>query len=232
MKIKFSLILFMFLLFAKAQNITIVASGGSPENSGWSYSSGILSVTGSVSINASDVVAKLSLGSLTIQTNGQINISSSITSNTSSSLTFKTASNILQSPNANISTAGGSVIYWADSDASGQGAICIGDSTGGASVLTSGGNITLSGGTSIASGYAASATGFLPWGAKPISGISVFNSTLDAQGGNIVVRGALNSQIGNVSGRAVILTTSIVKTSSFGTIAIDGTAGNFAGTNP
>ncbi|MFY7884185.1 MAG: hypothetical protein ACOVOV_05000, partial [Dolichospermum sp.] len=88
------------------------------------------------------------------------------------------------------------------------------------------------GGTSITTGYAASATGFLPWAAKPISGISVFNSTLDAQGGNIVVRGALNSQIGNVSGRAVILTSSTVKTTSAGTVSVDGTAGNFAGTNP
>ena len=47
--------------------ITIVASGGAAEGSGWSSSAGIITATQDVSIDASAVLAKVSAGSITVE---------------------------------------------------------------------------------------------------------------------------------------------------------------------
>ncbi|WP_344817429.1 hypothetical protein, partial [Flavobacterium cheonanense] len=223
-------------------DLNIVSTGGVTEGNGWSYSNGVITPNAAtpVNINASDIVSKLNQGNLTVQTTGSLTISSNITSTNSNALTFKAARNILQNSGADIVTNGGNVVLWSDSDNNGQGAIVIGTSTGtGESIRTSGGNITLSGGADIATGYAKAAVGFLPWTAKPITGISIFNATLVASNnnnpsasGNILVRGSISNTVGAVSGRAVLLTNSGLETQGTGTITIDGACTNFAGSNP
>jgi hypothetical protein len=231
-----SICLLLASSFVEAQDLNI-SSAGQTGSSGtnWSTSGSnpvIISVTGTANINTSVISGYLSSGNLTIEANN-ITISSNINSASVNNLIFKARGNILQTIGANITTNGGDVTYWSDSDASAQGAICIGNATGSTSVITNGGAITLSGGANITTGFAASSVGFLPWAAKPYAGISVFNATLNAQGGNIIVRGRLNSQLSaSLSARAVLCSTSTVKTSGSGTIAFIGNVGDFMGTNP
>ncbi len=225
------------------QNITIVASGGAAEGSGWSYSNGVISPNTNydVNINSSDIVSKLSQGNLTVQsTNASITISSSITSSNSNSLTFKAAGNILQNAGAKVTTNGGDITYWSDSDNSGQGAIVVGSSNanGGEEIKSNGGNILLAGGTDVNSGFAKGAVGFLPWSTKPYGGVSLFHASINAKnsssssGGNIVIRGSLSNVLGSVSGRAALVTNSNVLTQGAGTISVEGDCTNFAGSNP
>jgi uncharacterized repeat protein (TIGR02543 family) len=223
-----------WLNLASLGNVTIVTSGGDAENSTWKYANNVIytSSFNAANINASEVIAKMAFGDLTI-VGSNITVNADVNnSSNSNGLTLKTIGNILQAVGADISTNGGDVTYWSDSDASGRGAICIGNSTGSASISTNGGDIILSGGSNLATGYAASSLGFLPWGAKPYSGVSIFNSQLNAQGGHIKIRGALNSQLGSVSARAVMLVGGNVTTNGSGTITVNGTVTDFVGTNP
>lgn len=166
-------------------DITVVASGGSAENSGWTYSSGVITSSTNVSINSSDIVAKIANGNLTIDA-GKIVINDNLTTGNANNLILKATGNVIVNPGKTITTAGGSVTLWADSDADSSGGIRIGSDTGGGStttgLTTNGGSITLSGGLDPATGYAGFATGESAAYSTYQFGIGIFDATLNASG--------------------------------------------------
>ncbi|WP_344817427.1 hypothetical protein, partial [Flavobacterium cheonanense] len=223
------------------QNINIVASGGATEGSGWSYTNGVINANtfSDVNINASDIVSKLNQGNLTINSNASVTISASITSTNNNSLTFKAARNILQNSGADVSTNGGNITYWSDSDNSGEGSVAIGtkNTNSGEEVLSRGGNITISGGSDLNTGYARGSNDFAAWDiSNPYAGVFLINSTLDARGshwsvsGNINVRGSVTSALGTKMANGVYSRNAKIYTHSNGSISIDGDATTCVGT--
>ncbi|MCA9064737.1 MAG: hypothetical protein KDA96_16815, partial [Planctomycetaceae bacterium] len=144
---------------------------------------------------------------------------------------LKALGSVIQQDGAAISTLGGDVTFWADSDGSGAGAIKIGNTwDGGESITTGGGNITLGGGSDIATGYATAVSDVLPSGFVPQGenfGVGLFGSTLDAHGGNIVVRGHGGTLNTDSTGYRQMYST--VKTSGSGTIDILGDGSTVTG---
>ena len=143
-------------------------------------------------------------------------------------LTLQAGDGISYSGTISDSVAGGdslNVIFNADRDASGAGAITINN---GATIATSGGDIVLRGG----SGALTALPAFTDAGyeaalrATAARNVTVTGATLDAAGGNIVMRG-----VGLDSGTSVgvSLLSSTVQTNGSGTIAMDGIGGAGSG---
>ena len=100
----------------------------------------------------------------------------------------------MQAASVDVTTNGGSVTYWADSDANSQGNIVLSTGVSGntTSVNTSGGNITMGGGSNIATGYA------YGYGSSLITehGIDINSySTLNAGTGAVTLRGATSAAL-------------------------------------
>jgi hypothetical protein len=194
---------------AGSHTITVVGSGGATENTGsptWSITAGVITATGNVSINASDLESKLTSQNVTIDA-ATVVINHSIVSATSGrSLTLKATGNITVSTGVTIQTNNGNITLQSDSDASGSGAIMVGNRERNRTYLTSqGGNIVLSGGSNPSTGYAMAATGLTGTNASggvpsPAAGLAIFESTFDAGGGNIVLRGKSALQTGSTRG--------------------------------
>lgn len=208
--------------------LSIVATGGSSEGTGWSYSSGTITLTTNVSINASDIVAKLALADLVVDV-ASITVSADVTSPSSSSLTLKSNGNIVFTGGSDIETAGGSIILQSDSDASGRGYVRLGLPTdSGASHLRSnGGNIYLSGGLNPATGYAMADTTGNPTGYSA-AGVSIYGYEIESGAGNVVIRGS-SQNIGNTSTRTVFIrknstASSLISATGAGAISINGDA--------
>ena len=102
-------------------SLTVVASGGSSVGDGWSYSSGVLTLTSNSSIDASVIAGYLS-SNLVIEATS-ILISSSITSSTSSDLTLRSNGNIRVAGGVEITTQGGDITFQSNFDDSGTGSI-------------------------------------------------------------------------------------------------------------
>ena len=149
-------------------------------------------------ITLTDVTGSMSLNNLTTQTTG------------AGTITLNAAANITYGSAGNVTTAGTSIIFDADTANSG-GSISL------ASAVTSnGGNITLGGGATPSSGYATAASG---------AGITISNNiTLDAGGGNVLMHGhggTGGTDVGiNITGASTI-----VKTSGSGTLGLYGIGG-------
>jgi LPXTG-motif cell wall-anchored protein len=181
-----------------------------------------------VSINASDIVSKLS-SDLVISA-GSILVNATILSSTGSDLTLKASGNINVNGTVGITTQGGDITLWSDSDASGVGSIRLGaetdTSTG--TLNSNGGNITLSGGLDPATGFAMASTD--KSSSKPTAGVAGYGFNVQAGGGSIVVRGSSLAN-GILSTRAVLFETNqsatrqVFQTSGSGTISIDGDGG-------
>jgi hypothetical protein len=105
--------------------------------------------------------------------------------------------NITFADGKNLTTNGGDVTLWADSDASGTTSTAGGTIAllNGSSINTSGGNITLAGGADtntdgIPDGYAIGAYSMQARGAtNATAGLSLDNATIDAGAGNVILRG-------------------------------------------
>ena len=133
--------------------ITIVASGGVAEGVGasaWTYSNNMISPNSStsISINASDVLAKLALGNLTIGASC-ININNDVTYalNNTNGITFKASDYIVQAAGKTVTTKGGNVIFWSDSDGANGGYVWFKpgsaiSTTTAADIVVSGGNVS------------------------------------------------------------------------------------------
>jgi hypothetical protein len=224
---------------AFAQVITIVETGGAAENSGWTFSGGVISASGTISIDASVVAAKLALGPLTISgTDILVNTSLEATSNTD--LTFKATRNIIVKEGTTIDTNGGNLTFWADSDANRLGGVRIGTDNpgvGGVScpnttatpptrIDSGGGNITIGGGANPAINFAHYDAGLGEACSTYYFAVGVFSATIDAGGGNILLRGSGGTvTIGklhpvNIGGRYG--STTRLVTRDTGTITVEG----------
>lgn len=224
-----------------AGTVTIVASGGSPEGTGWTFAAGEISPSTNVSINASDVVAKLALGSVTVLGDKAV-INASIISPTASSLNFKVLGNILLDGGVTIQTQGGNIIFNADSDANSTGYVRfgLGNTQAAGAINSNGGNIIVGGGLDPMVGRAVagvadgqnSTTATACGGTPPVSGIGIYSFTFNAGNGNISLRAATSA----IASRGMNMTSCSWGTISFtttgnGTIDINGD-GSLSTTNP
>jgi hypothetical protein len=215
---------------ATSGTLTVVASGGAAENSGWTYSAGLIELSSNSSINASDIQAKLALGDLVLFADEiQINASLSFGSN---NLTFKSKGSIRMPGGVTITATGGNILFQADSDDSGVGEIRLGNLiTDDGSISSGGGNITLSGGSNPATGFAMATSGFV--NPKPAAGVALFGFDLHAGGGDVLIRASSGSN-GLISTRSFLATSttaaaiSSITTSGGGQVSIlgDGSAIN------
>jgi hypothetical protein len=105
-------------------------------------------------------------------------------------IVLKTAASIIQNASTAITTTGGDVTFWADSDANNDGMIYLNNES---SITTNGGDITLSGGSDVATGYAVG-------NAQNSNGVTLDKVNLVSNGGNILIRG--KSFNGGVFGRS------------------------------
>ena len=152
------------LAFSNARNLAVNANG--------------LSVTGAVSLTVA--------GNLTV--NGSISTSAAPSA---ASVTLKSTNNISLSDNRSITTNGGGVTFWSDSDGNGSGYVQL---QTGSSINSSGGHITLGGGANLATGYARGEatrdTVTEPTHHLHISGVNLQSGTsISSGGGDITLRG-------------------------------------------
>lgn len=182
--------------------ITIVASGGVAEGSGaaaWTYANNTIMPNSAtdVNINASDILAKLALGNLTVA-GSCINIDANVNNSTNANrITFKASSNIRHNNNVAVTTNVGDVIYWADSDATGTATTAGGTIAllNASTITTNGGDVILAGGADsntdgIPDSYAIGAFSSVARGASPAtSGLSLDNATINAGTGNVILKG-------------------------------------------
>jgi len=178
--------------------LTIVASGGVTENNGWVYSNGVIRPTSSsaVNIDASSVLEKLNLNHLTIEASS-ISVNANVSSTYVNNLTLKASANITQASSVDITTNGGDVVYWSDSDASGSissagGTIALLNTS---SITSNGGDVILGGGADanadgIPDGYATGAFTTNTRGAtNATAGVSLDNSIINSGVGNVIIKG-------------------------------------------
>ena len=123
---------------------------------------------------------------------GTINVNANLTTSSggvAGAVLLKASGNINQATGVDVTTNGGSVTYWADSDANNQGSIYLVAGTSGntTSITTSGGSITMGGGSNLLTGYA---YGYGNTFANS-HGINIDSySTLSAGTGAVILRGA------------------------------------------
>lgn len=220
--------------YAANNTLTVVASGGSPENTGWKYASGVLTATTSVSVNASDIQAKLALGDLAVVAD-TIAVSSSIVAANANALVLRSTGNITVDSVVTISSQGGDITLQSDSDASGVGSIRLGrsaDATAG-TISSGGGDVTLSGGLDPTTGYAMASSDFVV--SKPAAGVASFGFNVQAGGGAILVRGSSGPN-GSISTRGILLESNaasrtVFETTATGTITMVGDGSQIATSN-
>lgn len=188
--------------------VTVVASGGSPENTNWTFANGEITPSASVSINASDIVGKLSTGPVVVYS-GRILVNASIIHATGNTLTFKSTGNIIVGGGLTIQSQGGDIVFNSDSDANNTGHVRFGFDavcTMG-NVLSNGGDIVVGGGAdprtanSWAQNSDAHSTACLAAG--PLAGIAIYNYSFNAAGGDISMRGASPTINLNPSARGI-----------------------------
>ena len=197
-----TLILVAFSCSVMAQNLTIATNGETTPGTNWSSSESnnivTITFTGTATIAPSVIQGHLNSNKHVVVQSGtggtNVTISNNITSTTSQLLTFKAAGNITLG--ASITTAGGGVIFWADSDISNNGNISL---LASASIQTNGGVIALAGGADDGSNLGIANDGIPDGFAKGIAnpGISTVNSfTISSAAGNIILRGSSNIKDG------------------------------------
>lgn len=213
--------------------VTVVASGGSSENTNWTYANGEITPSASVSINASDVVAKLALGPLVV--NGdRILVNTSVIHSTANKLTFKSNGNIIVGGGLTIQSQNGDIVFNSDSDGNSTGHVRFGwdaNCTMG-HINTNGGDIIVGGGANPATTVTAAqnndaAATTCPGGTPPLAGVGFYNFTMDASGGDISVRAGSPNLGSSYSVRALNIGASgglipTFQTTGLGTISIFG----------
>jgi hypothetical protein len=157
---------------------------------------------------------------------GQINVNQNLTTTggASGDVLLKATSNIIEASAKVITTAGGDVTLWADSDNNGAGYIYISGGTN-SGITSGGGAISLGGGADLSTGYAR--------GADELDGVVAAvkrggiqlcaSSVLQSGGGNITLRGQ-NSGMSTGGVHAGIMTFGTTIDAGNGKIAIYGKA--------
>jgi autotransporter-associated beta strand protein len=157
---------------------------------------------------------------------GQININENLstTGGANGDVLLKATSNIVEASSKAITTAGGDVTLWADSDNNGSGYIYI---TGGAGsgISTSTGAIFLGGGADLATGYARGSDDSDPnLAVVKYAGIHLRSgSVLQSGGGNITLRGQ-NSGLSSAGVHAGVMGYGTTVNAGSGKVAIYGKA--------
>ena len=132
---------------------------------------------------------------------------------------LKATSMIFANSSGVITTDDGDVTLWADSDADSAGAIIFSGT-----VSTGGGDIVMGGGTDPAADDAIG-TSFYN------NGVSLSGTTLDAGGGNILLRGTGNQTQANNARGVYLSNNASVSTTGSGTITVNGTGGPLGSSN-
>lgn len=234
------ILLFCLLLFVSvlnAQNLNISATGETgTSGANWSAAGTnpvIINVTGAANINRTVIQGYLSTSNVIVNnTNGSITVAADIMSTTNSDLTLKAVGNIFQNANVTVSTDGGDIIFWSDSNNNGFGAIQLKNAgTNGGSVSTNGGDIIMGGGADPLTDYAMANNGTVLIDSQPYGGVWLRYGSLNAGGGNISINGSNGSLV--ASTRGIYSTESTIQTSGNGTITLNGDGGSSIGaTNP
>jgi len=211
-------------------DLTIVASGGDAENSTWRFDSGtrILTTIGTpVDVDASIVEGYLASGDLTIEASS-ITVNSSITSTYVNDLTLKASGSITLGSSVGITTNGGDVTLWSDSDGNGTGYVLL---EGGANngIFSGGGDIFLGGGADVSTGFARGAA--ILKNSFSVAGVHLGDqATLNSSGGNITLRGENYGQNYNSVQPGITLYNSLLD-AGIGKISLYGVAGGSGNTN-
>ncbi|MEY4499645.1 MAG: hypothetical protein RL319_633 [Actinomycetota bacterium] len=200
--------------------LTIVASGGSTEGTNWTYSANEIVSSATVSVNASDIVAKLALGNLTVSAD-KIIINTSVVYANASSLSFKSQTNILLDGGVTVQSQGGDIIFNADSDANLTGFVRfgLGATQAAGAVNSNGGRIIVGGGLNPLTTPAVSSnadgqnstTATACGGTPPVAGIGIFSFAFNSGNGDMSLRASSSA----VSGRGMTLTSCSWGTNSF-----------------
>ena len=181
------------------RKISIGASGGTISNASSTWG---LSINGAISAS----------GPVTIS-GGDLNINGNVTVSNASPILIKSTSNIIQAAGTTVSTAGGNITYWSDSDGSGDGYIWLNPTSGatpGAKVNSYNGNIVLGGGSAGVGAPTGAARG-------PIGVYLQYGTSVQAGSGDVSIQGVGNgllsgagyygvSVLGAVSGTNVTIT--------------------------
>jgi hypothetical protein len=244
-----------FASTSDAGSLTIATTGAfNAQGSTWTYSSvsGVLTVSESSIISASEIQSLLSNGDLTIRA-GLITVSSNVEISASAlrNLVFSSKDRIKFQDSVSLRLAGGDLTLQANNDDSGSGEVTLGDATNGSArvlISTNGGNIYIGGGSTVSaisstssttSGFADAGTYAEPSGAtdpKPPTGVAMYGVDLIAGGGNVVIKG--RGSAGSVSSRGIIVgfsstsaTASTFQTSGSGSITMVGDGSRQAGSS-
>jgi hypothetical protein len=212
-------------------DLTIVASGGDAENSTWSFDSGtriLTTISSPANVDASLVEGYLASGDLTIQA-GNITVDANVNSTSAHALTLKAKGNILfngtSTTSVSVTTQGGNIVVISNTDGLNGGSIL----TTFATIRTNGGDITFGGGNSDGSSYAEGSSLATDW--QRYRGILLNGATIDALGGNIVLRGrgwqgaSWASPHPSDFAMGLDINASAISTNGNGIITIDGVGG-------
>ena len=195
---------------APSGTLTINDSGGGslPAPSG-----GVYDIQTNITVAPADIEAALSSGNVTLWATS-ITVASDIDAPNTNSLTLKASGSIVVNSGVGITSQGGDLIFWADSDSSGSPTLAGGSVAllADSDVSSSNGSIVLAGGADsdadgIPDGYAYGdyAAGYAPWpwggGDNGTAAVLLQKTSLDAGAGDIIVRGngtgsAVNFQMG------------------------------------
>lgn len=155
--------------------------------SGWSFDSALSSLTIGKSGNTATVTissAQSIAGPVSVY-GGDIDVNQDINTtagNASGDILLKAAGHISLADSKSVTTNGGDVVLWADTDANG-GSIFVNT---GASIASNGGNVTLSGGLDYTTGYA-KGTSFTDWSGVRLDG------SINSGAGLVLLRGEMGN---------------------------------------
>jgi uncharacterized repeat protein (TIGR02543 family) len=192
--------------------VTVVSTGGSTEGTNWTFANGEIVPSATVAINASDIEAKLLLGSVVL--NGdKILVNANLVTATANALNFKSTGNIIVGGGVTVQTAGGDIVFNADSDANATGHVRFGlngvntagtISSGGGRIIVGGGANPLTTATAAQNNDAPSTGSTTPClgGTPPISGVGIYAFTFNSGSGDISIRGG-SPNLGAISTRSI-----------------------------
>jgi hypothetical protein len=215
---------------APAGTLTINDAGGGslPAPSG-----GVYDIQSNITVKPADIEAALASGAVTLWATS-ITVESDIDVPNASALTLKATGSIVVNGGVDITSQGGDLIFWSDSDADGtnHGNIRLGrtiDTTRG-TIVSNGGDILFGGGTDFATGYAMGTSTSID--GKSLFGIASWGFYINAGGGDISMR-ARNGVLGSV--RSIYFETNSggntneLITTGAGTVSLLGDASTISG---
>ncbi len=169
--------------------------------------------------SAATIAGPVSVYGGNITVDGNINTSAG---NANGDILFKGTGNITQNAGKTITTTGGDVIFWSDSDGNNDGMISISSN-----ITTNGGHLWMGGGNGSATWNGLSVgNGFATGNATNSNGLYMVGSTLSTAGGNVAIYGksragnAISGVTGNTNGVRLLNGNTI--NSGTGTIYIKG----------